>query len=802
MPESFVDLTTTTVLKKGKYDIPFFKSQNDISLSLWSTDESVAKIVDSDTVEFLKEGAVTVVAYDSLGKMDKLLFTIDNSSALSAVKDLSAKFESNAVKVTFTKNEGAKTEVSLAKNNGEVIGTVKTDKNTYTFKNVPQGEQYIITARAVGSNGCSPTSYTATNLAPAKVTGLRHTEDENGNIVLLWDAVECSAYAVYCYDETTGKYTRMGTVREPSFTVPEEYRKMGTYCIRAYIKFNGTNNYGELSDHLVTKEIPATPSQLTVSEVTQSGYKLSWTKVDNADGYCIYKITDGKEVLVETVTQNGFSFTSLKPGEAASYKIRAFITVNGEKEFSEYSARVQAVTTPGTVSNLKSSAVSPNSVTLSWKQAEGATEYEIYAKSNNSINKLFAVTNETTFVATELEELTKYTFSVVAAARNGEAYSSSKAQSVTATTSLSSVSNFSVADSDVTTATLYWDENEKCSGYEIYRYDSASEKYKLFETVETSSIDLQNLVPGTKYYFKIRCYAKGEDGKNTYSSFSSKLTVLTSVPQFESEFSVSDITSTSFKLVWEKADGASSYVIYRYENKKYKKLGSTTKNYYSVKSLKESDLSSYAVSAVYKYGGKNIESEKSEFFTASTKPQKPQNLKATPKANGVTLKWDSVKNASFYRVYLYDASKKKYVAKKDVTDPSCSLSSLGYVKAHKVRIRAYIESDLGIAYSDLAQVNFTTLPKEIKNVKLSSATKTAQALKWSKSTGATHYYVFRYNSSTKKYDRITITAKTSYTVKNLKGSTTYTYKIRPVVMKNGKTVINGTTSSAYKFATK
>ena len=106
-----------------------------------------------------------------------------------------------------------------------------------------------------------------------------------------------------------------------------------------------------------------------------------------------------------------------------------------------------------------------------------------------------------------------------------------------------------------------------------------------------------------------------------------------------------------------------------------------------------------------------------------------------------------------------------------------------------MRVRAYITTDAGTVYSGLTQVDFTTKPKDISSVKLSSATTTSQKLTWSKSSGATHYLVYRYNSSTESYKKLATVTSTSYTVKSLKTKTKYTYKIKPVVMKDGKTVV-------------
>ena len=70
------------------------------------------------------------------------------------------------------------------------------------------------------------------------------------------------------------------------------------------------------------------------------------------------------------------------------------------------------------------------------------------------------------------------------------------------------VSNFSVADSDVTTATLYWDENEKCSGYEVFRYDAQTEGGRAWGAGKSAlwkyNFDQTNLTPYQEIWFAVK----------------------------------------------------------------------------------------------------------------------------------------------------------------------------------------------------------------------------------------------------------------------------------------------------------
>ena len=89
-------------------------------------------------------------------------------------------------------------------------------------------------------------------------------------------------------------------------------------------------------------------------------------------------------------------------------------------------------------------------------------------------------------------------------------------------------------------------------------------------------------------------------------------------------------------------------------------------------------------------------------------------------------------------------------------------------------------------YEGTKTLYFTIIPKSVTGVKATQTT-TSVKLSWDKVTGATGYRIFRYNTSTKKWDIIVRkTTGTSYTVKDLKPGTKYLFSVR-----NYKTV-NGT----------
>ncbi|MBO6140875.1 MAG: cellulase family glycosylhydrolase [Ruminococcus sp.] len=101
-------------------------------------------------------------------------------------------------------------------------------------------------------------------------------------------------------------------------------------------------------------------------------------------------------------------------------------------------------------------------------------------------------------------------------------------------------------------------------------------------------------------------------------------------------------------------------------------------------------------------------------------------------------------------------------------------------------------------YTGTAKCTFKIVPKKVTGVKVKATSKTAAKLTWTKTGNAKGYRLYVYNTSTKKYDKITTlssNATVSYSLKGLKAGKTYKYKVRAYKKVNG-VVYWGTPSAA------
>lgn len=86
-------------------------------------------------------------------------------------------------------------------------------------------------------------------------------------------------------------------------------------------------------------------------------------------------------------------------------------------------------------------------------------------------------------------------------------------------------------------------------------------------------------------------------------------------------------------------------------------------------------------------------------------------------------------------------------------------------------------------------VNFT--PKAVTGFKVQSKTNNSVTLVWDKSSGASGYCVYQYNTETNTYKKVKVVAGTKAVIKNLQSSSTYKYIVRPYFRAGSKVNYGG-----------
>lgn len=244
------------------------------------------------------------------------------------------------------------------------------------------------------------------------------------------------------------------------------------------------------------------------------------------------------------------------------------------------------------------------------------------------------------------------------------------------------------------------------------------------------------------------------------------------------------------------------YKIYYYQDK------APVNYYYFTKqggwsSSKDSSASSHTV----RYRKKCSDSHKYK-ITSTTK--------ATLSKNGKTVSKCSVcsntKTTTVYYPKIISFSKTSYVYNGKTQTPSVTVKdykgnklkkdtdySVKYESGRKSAGKYTVTITFKGKYSGTKKLTYTIVPKATGKITASQTTTTI-TLKWNKVTGADGYRVYKYNSKTKKYEKLKDVTSTSLKLSKLKAGTAYKYKVRAYTKDDG--TIWGVYSGAFEAATK
>ena len=251
-------------------------------------------------------------------------------------------------------------------------------------------------------------------------------------------------------------------------------------------------------------------------------------------------------------------------------------------------------------------------------------------------------------------------------------------------------------------------------------------------------------------------------------------------PLYKPTITKAEPTDNGVQVKWSKVSGYSSYNVYRStsENGTYSYLasvtGGTTK--YVDKTAQGGKTYYYKVRPYKKTDGKTSYATWSD--AAKVVVLGDTKLTAEPKS-GVTMKlsWTAVSGATSYEIYRATSASGPYTYVKATTGTSTSDTGLTAGTRYYYMVRAK-KTVNGVAqyskYSAAVAVALATPSME-------SATFTSGkgvTLKWTKASGADRYNVYKYNTSTGKYDYVASVLGGTLTYTDANGKKGDYYKVR------------------------
>ncbi|WP_238881648.1 glycosyl hydrolase family 18 protein [Clostridium sp. YIM B02551] len=261
---------------------------------------------------------------------------------------------------------------------------------------------------------------------PKAPTSLAYSGITSESVKLNWPSVYgVKGYKIYRSSNNSSYSLIASTVltsfKDSSLTPGALYK----YYVRTYTSAGISSSSSTPVISLNTKKsqvsIPTAPASLSYSDVTSSNVNLSWGSVSNAKGYKIYRsnVNSSTYSLIASTALTSFKDSSLLPDTKYSYYITAYNSAgssSGSKVVTFYTNKI-SLDPP---KEFTYSIVSSSSIKLSWTPVTGATGYQVYRSSYNSLSySLIATTTSTSYLDSTLSSNTKYWYYVKAFSSNG-----------------------------------------------------------------------------------------------------------------------------------------------------------------------------------------------------------------------------------------------------------------------------------------------------------------------------------------------------------------------------------------------
>lgn len=284
-------------------------------------------------------------------------------------------------------------------------------------------------------------------------------------------------------------------------------------------------------------------------------------------------------------------------------------------------------------------------------------------------------------------------------------------------------------------------------------------------------------------------------GAGIYDGYINLTKTFNIVPDTVQNMQISKAGTNTVDLSWSPVSGADGYTVQILKNGKWVSVGNFVGTSAQISGLLPGSvnyvhIAAYASSNGKTYIGNYNTSVKIETTVGAINPR------VSAYANNfVTLTWDKQTAANGYEVFKYDASSKKYVLYKNITNPNtntCKVTGLASNRKYDFKVRAYQIDDSEKTYAPFGAVvsQYTSIAKPNLNSAKSTSKKKIKA-SWSKVGGASGYQVMwsTYKNFSKNYKTKSVKSKyLSKTVTAAQSKKIYYVRVRAYKTINGKKV--------------
>ena len=231
-----------------------------------------------------------------------------------------------------------------ATENGTYSSYVMTASTSYTVKRSNADQLfYKVRAYVTANNIKQYGGYSAVaRCVPGQVKNLKAVSTAANKVSLSWNAVPgAEMYMIYTATTANGTYSSYVMTANTSYMISRTNASKLYYKVRAYATVNGAKTYGAFS--AAAQGLPGQVKNVKAVKVTANQAALTWDKVPGAEKYMVYYAAsqNGTYTAYGMTASTSYIMNKTNAG-AMYYKVRAFVTVDGAKQYGAFSTVVKA----------------------------------------------------------------------------------------------------------------------------------------------------------------------------------------------------------------------------------------------------------------------------------------------------------------------------------------------------------------------------------------------------------------------------------------------------------------------------
>ena len=415
----------------------------------------------------------------------------------------------------------------------------------------------------------SGTDYTPAATTLTAPTMTLKADAASGQPVISWSKVGgATKYEVY--RSATGKANSFSIIRRTSaLTYTDVNAAAGNtyyYVVRAMKGSGSSAVYSKFSpaqsiQYAITS---LNAPSMTLTSAASGQPVISWTKVNGAAQYEIYRSVDGKKFsIIRRTAALAYTDTTAAAGTTYYYKVRA-MSGSMYSDFCPVQTIKYAITSLTAPSMTLKADTSSGQPVISWTKVNGAAQYEVYRSATGKANSFSIIRRTSALTYTDVNAAAGNTYYYVVRAINGSVKSAfCPAQRIQYAITSLNAPTMTLTSAASGQPVVSWTKVNGAAQYEVYRSTNGKNFSIIRRTAALSYTDT-SAAAGTTYYYQVRAISG-----SVKSAFCPAQSIQYAVASLNAPtMTLTSAASGQPVVSWTKVNGAAQYEVYRSTNGK------------------------------------------------------------------------------------------------------------------------------------------------------------------------------------------------------------------------------------------